>query len=1137
MNPTRIFISYSSLDRTRAESIHSSLDRAGFAVWRDLLCIDSEWSREIAYALADSDLLCLIWSANSATSKWVKREWLTARALEKLIIPCIIPDAPDLPEPLYNLHGIVFKEIEEGCAALVQKVNETKSFVKDYDYTILPQNSYIPFNPNPRFTGRNRDLLDLYLNMIGNLNNIGINQVGIVGMGGVGKTQLIVEFAYRFSHEFHAVYWVQGASPDNWFTEYMSIAKNRLKQEIKDFDKLANDPQVLFGLQEYFKSHPNTLVVMDNVTEPMLLNNETYISGFTPLTLGCNLLFTTRRRFELPGVTSQAINVFTADAAFKLLTSYRSPMLPEDEGHTRAICEAIGFLPLAITLVGAFLKKYALEISFAEYHVELLKKKLATIDIGKMTKEDLTTRHEATVKATLEDHWRMLKDDEARILFRLSGQFPEALVISKARLGLLAGIQVGSSKLDQPLARVFNELHDLCLIELLEGDSRVARLHPLVREFSNQLVPSDELDSFRSEAARRLNDALFEYTRLDSEVRCRGMEEVLVDLDTAIEWWGNDGERLQELTLLRSALCLSANVVSTDNTQLPSQLLGRLLDQDYSGILHLLQQCREWKFSTWLCPLRNSLIGPNGSLKYTLHGHDDWVTDVVLTPDDKWIISASRDGSIHIWNLANGLELPIIFPKVNEYIANLSVSADGKYVRAHLAMDPILYSILPEHNEYIDESNSPKIKTLRWKLPSSGLATLCDVIESEPEELYLYSSSYRGKYQIKIEDKVIRLCDSQTGAELYCMTGHSGDIMNVAISTDEKCLVSCSKDTSIRVWDLDAVLNKPKKMPHVDIVSSAGVTADGNKGISLARNVIKVWDMSAGALFDTIEWPQEEPVLGAGLGPDGAEVYLILENSIVACNLHEHNNVRTLGYEPMQIVMQDYCGPKRVANPGNVVPITTSDKFLVLQTAYPNPIDGPRTHYSLPFVFPLDYKIVLRIWDAEQSVVRLERTIHSSSGRGHLASMTPDGRIAVSDDSLVWSYPDTKIGEWSIFVWDVEDGKQPFYDSVKKSMKDMRFIEEKCEGEKQKLVDFKGKVTVLAISPDGRFLVSAAEDLVLRLWDLQNGHQITCFTGDSVFTSCAISSEGRVVIAGDSSGQVHLLALHNTFNTHEGRNV
>ena len=160
MAKPKIFISYSSRDRAAAETIHKSLEATGFAVWRDQIRLETDWSREIAFALADSDLLCLLWSENSATSKWVKHEWLTARALEKRIIPCLLPKAPDLPKSLYNVHGVSFASIEEGCSALNKRISEAKCFIEQYDYTILPRNSYIPFNHNPHFTGRHVDLLE-----------------------------------------------------------------------------------------------------------------------------------------------------------------------------------------------------------------------------------------------------------------------------------------------------------------------------------------------------------------------------------------------------------------------------------------------------------------------------------------------------------------------------------------------------------------------------------------------------------------------------------------------------------------------------------------------------------------------------------------------------------------------------------------------------------------------------------------------------------------------------------------------------------------------------------------------------------------------------------------------------------------
>src|SRR5262249_48884119 len=104
---TRVFISYSSKNRKQAKAIQKSLEAdtfeahranysplcAPYLVWRDQRKIENDWSAEIAQGLMQADLVCLLWSKEAAESRWVKHEWLTARALEKLIVPCFFPDA------------------------------------------------------------------------------------------------------------------------------------------------------------------------------------------------------------------------------------------------------------------------------------------------------------------------------------------------------------------------------------------------------------------------------------------------------------------------------------------------------------------------------------------------------------------------------------------------------------------------------------------------------------------------------------------------------------------------------------------------------------------------------------------------------------------------------------------------------------------------------------------------------------------------------------------------------------------------------------------------------------------------------------------------------------------------------------
>jgi len=50
-------------------------------------------------------------------------------------------------------------------------------------------------------------------------------------------------------------------------------------------------------------------------------------------------------------------------------------------------------------------------------------------------------------------------------------------------------------------------------------------------------------------------------------------------------------------------------------------------------------------------------------------------------------------------------------------------------------------------------------------------------------------------------------------------------------------------------------------------------------------------------------------------------------------------------------------------------------------------------------------------------------------------------------------------------------------------------------------------------------------DRTLRLWDADNGQEITRWTHDIALSSCSLSADGRVAVAGDIDGSVHFLEV------------
>jgi WD40 repeat protein len=70
-----------------------------------------------------------------------------------------------------------------------------------------------------------------------------------------------------------------------------------------------------------------------------------------------------------------------------------------------------------------------------------------------------------------------------------------------------------------------------------------------------------------------------------------------------------------------------------------------------------------------------------------------------------------------------------------------------------------------------------------------------------------------------------------------------------------------------------------------------------------------------------------------------------------------------------------------------------------------------------------------------------------------------------------------------------------------------------------------GKVYTVRISPDGKLALSASEDKTLRIWDIETGDLITTFSEGGILHHLAVSPDGRYLVAGGDSRQVHILRI------------
>jgi WD40 repeat protein len=71
------------------------------------------------------------------------------------------------------------------------------------------------------------------------------------------------------------------------------------------------------------------------------------------------------------------------------------------------------------------------------------------------------------------------------------------------------------------------------------------------------------------------------------------------------------------------------------------------------------------------------------------------------------------------------------------------------------------------------------------------------------------------------------------------------------------------------------------------------------------------------------------------------------------------------------------------------------------------------------------------------------------------------------------------------------------------------------------------RVRAVAMSGDGTRALSGSDDKTLKVWDLATGGVVATFAADYPLLCYASSPRAETLVAGDSSGRVHLLRLEN----------
>ena len=375
------------------------------------------------------------------------------------------------------------------------------------DVATLPMPHRMPLTPNPLFVGREHDLRTLAAALKGGETTVIEQSAAVTGMGGLGKTQLAVEFAHRYGQYFGGgVFWLSFADAAAVPAEIAACGGASSMSLRPDFSSLSLDDQVHLVQAEWQRPLPR-LLIFDNCEDEALLHR------YRPTSGGCRVLVTSRRRAWDPTLSVRALPLYELKhmQSIALLCEYRSGLL-RDDPTVHKIAHELGNLPLALTLAGSFLKLYD-DTTPADYLDEL--RTTPGLEHDSFTGEGISpTGHDQSVARTFKLSYDRLNpshptDALALQLLTRAAYFASGEVIPRDLLKATVHSFSENQSAKRQVTKALRRLIDLGLIE--EALESALRLHRLLAAFVRTVTNDAEAQTMVEDVMLveidRLNDA------------------------------------------------------------------------------------------------------------------------------------------------------------------------------------------------------------------------------------------------------------------------------------------------------------------------------------------------------------------------------------------------------------------------------------------------------------------------------------------------------------------------------------------------------------------------------------------------------------------------------------------------------
>ncbi len=569
----------------------------------------------------------------------------------------------------------------------------------------------------------------------------------------------------------------------------------------------------------------------------------------------------------------------------------------------------------------------------------------------------------------------------------------------------------------------------------------------------------------------------------------------------------------------------------------------------------------------------------------TLRGHTQMIHRLAISPDGRWLASASEDKTVQLWDLQHPENRPVrwrheapvhsvVFSPGGDSL--LSGDAEGRLAlwevkhRREIARwfghDMAVNDVLIHHNGrwLISAADDDQVRIWDNRSPEfqkfiRRSAYRFDLAEQDSLQPYTYQTVQWRKIKTPFRQKI-------ANTFMKPLRGHDDDVRRLALNTDGRFLASGSADEDIRIWDVDSGNELVTLSGHKAAVQALHFTHAGDHFwlASASEQHIRLWNIRESFEVEQLPVNNDAGITAMAIHPVNPDILLTADN---AGQLKEWRWQRRAAGEP-----------------GPLFSLQASKK-----------IKGNWGSSLLSLAFSPDGQWMA--FGSTDNLVRLAKVEKNQYVIRILPGHAEDGlAVAFSDDSqwVASGSSDGKLRVWSLKDWDnlraplispifhenkirsvafsprysgnetrvgsggsdkrlliyqvkktgpdgsLTSALEKSYTSHKDGIWSVAFSRDgnfvatgSWDGTIQirniitdKLVPLKGHtgpVRVVLFSPDGQWLVSGSNDRSIRIWDWEKGKEIEVIQlHNAAVTALALHPDGDWLFSGSLDRSIRL---------------